>query len=151
MSTGKSAQNTEEGRAAVVRDSKRPICCIVLTKKMHQSKAPSHQAANQRSVCGLKRRSSGMSALWLFEKSRSKRYKACSDVGLMVGIEPTTFSLRVRCSAIEPHQRIWLDSPANLDSLLIIPARTGAVKAFPGFFFGKEGRSCWSGGRDRAL
>ena len=27
---------------------------------------------------------------------------------LMVGIEPTTFSLRVRCSAIEPHQRIRL-------------------------------------------
>lgn len=25
---------------------------------------------------------------------------------LMVGIEPTTFSLRVRCSAIEPHQPI---------------------------------------------
>ncbi len=23
---------------------------------------------------------------------------------LVVGIEPTTFSLRVRCSAIEPHQ-----------------------------------------------
>ena len=29
---------------------------------------PFHQAANQQSVCGLKRRSSGMSALWLFEK-----------------------------------------------------------------------------------
>ena len=41
-----------------------------------------------------------------FEKSRSKRYEACSDVELMVGIEPTTFSLRVRCSAIEPHQHI---------------------------------------------
>lgn len=26
----------------------------------------------------------------------------------MVGIEPTTFSLRVRCSTIEPHQRIQL-------------------------------------------
>lgn len=27
------------------------------------------------------RRSSGVSALWLLKKSRSKRYKACSDVG----------------------------------------------------------------------
>ncbi len=34
-----------------------------------------------------------------------------SELELMVGIEPTTFSLRVRCSAIEPHQRIRLFLP----------------------------------------
>ena len=37
-------------------------------KRCTNPKPPSHQAANQRSVCGLKRRSSGMSELWLFEK-----------------------------------------------------------------------------------
>ena len=34
------------------------------------------------------RRSSGVSALWLLKKSRSKRYKACSDVVGVKGFEP---------------------------------------------------------------
>ena len=32
--------------------------------------------------------------------------RAAFFMELMVGIEPTTCSLRVNCSAIEPHQRI---------------------------------------------
>ena len=39
---------------------------------------------------------------FLETKTRRKRYEACDELELMVGIEPTTFSLRVRCSAIEP-------------------------------------------------
>ena len=33
-----------------------------------------------------------------FEKSRSKRYKACSDVAPQVGLEPTTLRLTAACS-----------------------------------------------------
>lgn len=36
----------------------------------------------------VKRRSNGMSRALPFEKSRSKRYKACSDVVGMEGLEP---------------------------------------------------------------
>lgn len=42
------------------------------------------------------------------KKRRRERYEVRDDVELMVGIEPTTFSLRVRCSAIEPHQQFSL-------------------------------------------
>ena len=54
-------------------------------------------------------------ALQLNEKARRKRYDACDELELMVGIEPTTFSLRVRCSAIEPHQRIRFSGLAAAD------------------------------------
>ena len=33
-----------------------------------------------------------------FEKSRSKRYDACSDVVTQRGLEPRTFALKGRCS-----------------------------------------------------
>ena len=41
---------------------------------------PPNQANPQQSGCGLERRSSKMSALCLLQKSRSKRYAACSDM-----------------------------------------------------------------------
>ena len=38
--------------------------------------------------------------------NKKTRQSVSSCLELMVGIEPTTFSLRVRCSTIEPHQQI---------------------------------------------
>ena len=54
---------------------------------MRRPAALPHQTRAQRSGSGLERRSSGMSALWLLQKSRSKRYKACSDVAEMKRFE----------------------------------------------------------------
>ena len=64
-----------------------------------------------------------MSALWLFEKSRSKRYEACSDVVRVVGVEPTR----------QRHRNL---NPARLP----IPsypraAAEGAFRAASGAFF----------------
>ena len=63
--------------------------------------SPFPQTANQRSVCGLKRRSSGVSALRLIKISRSKRYIACSDVVRPTGFEPAAF----RVGVIRPSNR----------------------------------------------
>ena len=66
---------------------------VMATKKMQWLQVcTKNQIATQQSGCGL-------------ERSRG-RYDVRGDVELMVGIEPTTFSLRVRCSTIEPHQHI---------------------------------------------
>ena len=50
-----------------------------------------------------------MRTLWLLKKSRSKRYKACSDVVEVTGFEPATFWSRTKratklryTSALEP-------------------------------------------------
>ena len=55
---------------------------------------------------GGKRRNPHQSAV--FGEAGNGTAVGISELELMVGIEPTTFSLRVRCSAIEPHQRIRL-------------------------------------------
>ena len=62
-------------------------------------------------------------------------------VELLVGIEPTTFSLRVRCSAIEPQQRMN-EKPARtgyeIEGCIILPDFFTEVKHFPEFPVGRR-------------
>ena len=69
-----------------------------------------------------------------------------SELELMVGIEPTTFSLRVRCSAIEPHQRIHFSgkrqtvllSANSLANVLILAQTFRFVNLVFQFFLGPD-------------
>lgn len=57
-----------------------------------------NQIEAQRSGFDLERRSGGMSALWLiiyYKISRSRRYRACSDVVRLGGFEPPSFRRRI--------------------------------------------------------
>ena len=61
------------------------------------------QIEAQRSGFDLERRSSGMSALCFLQKKRSKRYKACSDVVEVAGLEPTASASRTQRSTKLSH------------------------------------------------